>query len=83
MQHDIRGKDYQTLLTLYNQEVSTLQEKLLNGDSWQDLKSERRNITELAMALHRSYGHRFSQETTLGNPAEFPQPDNSFQQPVE
>jgi hypothetical protein len=83
MQHDIRGKDYETLLTLYNHEVSTLQEKLLSGEPWEDLKDERRNITELAMALHRSYGHRFSQIIRLGNPAEFPQPDNTFDQPVE
>jgi hypothetical protein len=81
MQPHIRGKDYQTLLTLYNHEVSILQEKLLSGASWEDLKNERRNITELAMALHRSYGHRFSQKMAFGNPAEFPQPDNILTNP--
>jgi hypothetical protein len=83
MQHYIRGKDYRTLLTLYNHEVSTLQEKLLSGEPWEHVKNERRNITELAIALHRSYGHRFSQKTRLGNPAEFPHLDNAFDQPVE
>jgi hypothetical protein len=83
MQHDIREKEYQTLLTLYNHEVFTLQEKLLNGDSWEELKNERRNITELAMALHKTFGHRFSQTMGHGNPAEFPQPDMGVDQPVQ
>jgi hypothetical protein len=83
MEHDIRGKDYQTLLNLYNHEIDTLKEKLLNGELWDNLKVQRRNITELGMALHKAYGHKFSGKMSFGNPAEFPQPDKTSEQPVE
>lgn len=57
MQPDITNKDLQTLLTLYNQEIDKLKEKLLNGESWENLKPVRRNITELATAIHKLYGY--------------------------
>jgi hypothetical protein len=83
MQYDNVEKHYQALLNLYNLEIDTLKENLLNGEPWDNLKVLRRNITELAMALHKSYGHKFSQNVDWGNPAEFPQPDKTFEQPVE
>jgi hypothetical protein len=83
MQHDVTGKDYQSLLNLYNQKIDALKERLLNGESWENLKVQRRNITELAMALHKSFGHKFSQNIKLGNPAEFPQSDKTSEQPVK
>jgi len=48
MQHDVTGKKYQSLLNLYNQEIDTLKEKLLIGESWENLKANRKNIRELA-----------------------------------
>ena len=83
MQHDVAGKDYQSLLNLYNQEIDSLKHKLLNGESWESLKDQRRNITELAMALHKSYGHKFSKNLIFGNPAEFPHADKTCEQSAE
>jgi hypothetical protein len=83
MQLNIKGKDFQTLLVLYNQEIGSLNEKLLNGESWENLKSHRRNITELAIAIHKSHGHTVPERVISGNPAEFPQTDGVSQQPAE
>lgn len=81
MQLEIKDKDFHTLLVLYNQEIDTLKEKLLNGEAWDNLKSHRRNITELAVAIHKSYGYIVPNKMTSGNPAEFPQTENSSNQP--
>jgi hypothetical protein len=82
MQHSIKGRSFETLLALYNQEIDTLKSKLLNGENWDNLKNTRRNITELAIALHKSHNYIASASKT-GNPAEFPHPDKTSQQPVE
>jgi hypothetical protein len=82
MQIDIKGKDLPTLLALYCQEVDTLRSRLLEGDSWQNLKRHTRNVTELAIALHRSYNYIVPNKMT-GNPAEFPQLDSLPVKPSE
>jgi hypothetical protein len=57
MQHLIKDRSFDTLFALYNQEIDTLKDKLLNGESWENLANTRRNITELAIALHRSHDY--------------------------
>lgn len=57
MQLDISNSDLQTLLALYNQEIEKLKEKLLNGETWENVKPIRRNITELAIAIQKSHGY--------------------------
>lgn len=56
MQLDNTNTDLQALLTLYNQEIEKLKEKLLNGESWENLKPIRKNITELAIAIQKAHG---------------------------
>lgn len=57
MQTNTDGKDLLTLLSLYNQEIDKLKEKLLNGESWENLKPLRANITELAIAIQKLHGY--------------------------
>jgi hypothetical protein len=57
MQLDITNSDLQTLLTLYNHEIDKLKEKLLNGESWENLKPVRLNITGLAIAIQKAHGY--------------------------
>jgi len=57
MHSNINGKDLQSLLSLYNQEIDKLKEKLLNGESWENLKPQRANITELAIAIQKLHGY--------------------------
>ena len=83
MQLDITGRDLPTLLALYNQEMDNLREKLLDGESWDNLKANRRNITELAIAINKCHSQITSDRATNGNPAEFPQIDEVSQQPIE
>lgn len=83
MQHSMKDKNFETLLTLYNQEIDTLKEKLLNGESWENLRNTRQNITELAIALHKSHNYIATQNINSGNPAEFPQSEESLGEPVE
>ena len=65
MQLDITNTDLQTLLALYNQEIEKLKEKLLNGESWENLKPVRANITELAIAIQKSHGFNVAQAGPL------------------
>lgn len=83
MQLDIRNKDLQTLQTLYNQESEKLNEMLLKGESWNNLKPVCRNITELAKVIQKNYGVIVTTRTGSTNPAEFPQNDQIANQPVE
>lgn len=55
MKLSITNTDVPTLLSLYNQELDTLKAKLLNGESWENLSQHRKNITELAIAIHKNY----------------------------
>ena len=57
MHSNINGKDLQSLLSLYNEEIDKLKEKLLNGESWENLKPLRANITELAIAIQKLHGY--------------------------
>lgn len=54
MQNKPKGKDIESLLSQYNHEIDKLKEKLLNGESWDNLVENRNQITRLAIAVHRS-----------------------------
>lgn len=51
MQNQTNSKDIQSLLNRYNQEIDVLKEKLLNGESWDNLVENRNTVTQLAIAL--------------------------------
>jgi hypothetical protein len=65
MQLDITNSDLQTLLALYNHEIDKLKVKLLNGESWENLKPVRSNITELAIAIQKAHGYNVALAGTL------------------
>lgn len=41
------------LEVLYENEASALRTALLNGASWEDVKDQRKKVTELSIALHK------------------------------
>lgn len=63
MNIETKGKDLSALLDLYNKEIDTLKSKLLNGIPWEELITVRRNITELAIAIHRSHNYNINDGT--------------------
>ncbi len=60
MQNKPKSKNVESLLNQYNHEIDKLKEKLLNGESWDNLVENRHDITRLAIAVHQS-------NTTDGN----------------
>jgi len=72
MQHQIPDHPLENLLALYNQEIDKLKEKLLNGETWEATKSIRKNITELAITLQRSYNYDLAGPEKPGSRALFP-----------
>jgi hypothetical protein len=63
MHIETTGKDLSALLELYNKEIDTLKSKLLNGIPWEELVDVRRNITELAIAIHKLHNYKAGNET--------------------
>lgn len=55
--------DVDALRLAYEEEASKLKAALLNGASWEEMKDQRKAVTELAIALHKKIN-------TSGNPAE-------------
>ena len=55
MHIETRTKDLSKLLDLYNREIDALKAKLLNGVPWEEMETTRKNITELAVAIHKSH----------------------------
>lgn len=51
------------LRELYEKESTDLKKALLNGSTWDEVKDQRRKVTELAIALHKKIN-------TSDNPAE-------------
>ena len=64
MHIETQGKDLISLITLYNQEIDILKSKLLNGVPWEELIHCRKNITELAVAIHKSSGYKVPDKRT-------------------
>jgi hypothetical protein len=65
MHIETRDKDLSAILDLYNKEIDTLKSKLLNGVPWEELVMVRRNITELAIAIHKSHKDKTGQNSIL------------------
>lgn len=55
--------DTDALRDAYEKESAKLKASLLNGTSWEEMKDQRKKVTELAIALHKKIN-------TSGNPAE-------------
>jgi hypothetical protein len=55
--------DVDSLREVYETEASRLKTSLLNGASWEEMKDQRKKVTELAIALHKKIN-------ASGNPAE-------------
>lgn len=55
--------DIDSLREAYETEAAKLKASLLNGTSWDDLRDQRKKVTDLAIALHKKIN-------TSGNPAE-------------
>jgi hypothetical protein len=72
MQLNHNDKDLQVLLDLYNEAIDTLKSKLLCGERWENLENQRRHVTELAIAIHKSYNYIVPENRSPINPAEFP-----------
>jgi len=72
MHYTIQHKNFQTLLTLYSEEIGKLNEKLLNGESWDNLHITTEDITQLAVAIHQLQSSSGSAAPRRGNPAEYP-----------
>lgn len=55
--------DLGSLKNSYDKELANLKALLLSGSSWEDMKDQRKKVTELAIALHKKIN-------TSSNPAE-------------
>jgi len=55
--------DLGLLKNSYEKELANLKALLLSGSSWEEMKDQRKKVTELAIALHKKIN-------TSGNPAE-------------
>ena len=55
--------DVEALRETYDKESAKLKTSLLSGSSWDDMKDQRKAVTELAIALHKKMH-------TSNNPAE-------------
>jgi hypothetical protein len=55
--------DLGSLKNNYEKELANLKAQLLSGSSWDEMKDQRKKVTELAIALHKKMN-------TSGNPAE-------------
>lgn len=55
--------DLDYLKQIYEAEASRLKTSLLNGATWEEMKDQRKRVTELAIALHKKMN-------TSTNPAE-------------
>ena len=53
MERDLCGLNLYDLNTMYEREAERLNTALLNGALWEELKDQRKNVTELAIAIHK------------------------------
>ena len=63
MRSNLWEYDLTTLKSMYEEEKESLTNALLNGVSWDSLRDQRRNVTELAIVIHKN-------ASNSGNPAE-------------
>ena len=67
MDRNLECLDVNMLKSLYERETDDLNEALLNGVSWNDLKDQRKKVTDIAMALQAI---RTREDFMKENPAE-------------
>ncbi|MGZ5189868.1 MAG: hypothetical protein ACXWCZ_02550 [Flavisolibacter sp.] len=63
MDKNLCGLDLNLLKSMYEKEATVLKNSLLNGASWEEVKDQRRRVTEISIAIHKL---RYRN----GNPAE-------------
>lgn len=63
MEKNLCGLDLNILKSMYEKEASVLKNSLLNGASWEEVKEQRRKVTEISIAIHKL-------RYRSGNPAE-------------
>jgi hypothetical protein len=63
MDKNLWGLDLKILKTMYDKEAAILKNSLLNGASWDEVKDQRRKVTEISIAMHKL-------RYRSGNPAE-------------
>ena len=63
MDANLCSYDLPILKLMYEKEAEQLQKSLLNGASWDEVREQRKKVTDLAIALHKK---RFA----ASNPAE-------------
>jgi len=53
MKQNLRGLDINILKEMYEKEAMVLKTALLNGASWDEVRDQRRKVTEISIALHK------------------------------
>jgi hypothetical protein len=53
MEQTLWSLDLDTLKLLYDKEAAALRTALINGASWEDVKEQRKIVTDLAITLHK------------------------------
>jgi hypothetical protein len=53
MERNLCSLDLNTLKVLYDKEAAALSDALLNGASWNEVREQRKNVTELAIEIHK------------------------------
>ncbi len=53
METDYSDYDLASLKALYEREARNLRNKLLNGNTWEDVQEERRRMTKIASVLYK------------------------------
>ncbi|MFL5809582.1 MAG: hypothetical protein ACJ749_08675 [Flavisolibacter sp.] len=53
MNHELSNLDLYTLKAMYDHQEAELTSKLLSGALWNELKEERRKLTEIAIVMHK------------------------------
>jgi hypothetical protein len=53
MTQNLGGLDINILKQMYEKEAMVLKSALLNGASWEEVRDQRRKVTELSIALHK------------------------------
>ena len=68
MDKNLCSIDLNLLKDMYDSEVTRLRESLLGGSDWEELRDQRRTVTELAIALHekRSKGNNPAENKDRG-----------------
>jgi hypothetical protein len=53
MQKNLWALDLNILKMMYEKEAMSLKNALLSGSSWEDVRDQRRKVTEISIAIHK------------------------------